>query len=255
MSRENVPPKHVTACGPIWHVPEMNDMNAVIGANIKRLRKAAKVTQGALAAALGYEDHTRLSKIESGKQGISADQVARIASLLNCNTDEILPKSDRQATVLPLSLTTSVPLMGFVKAGEFMPVEDYNYDEVEYLQVAEAEFPAGRDYFALTVKGTSMNLRFPEGTTLICCPIGQYTDEMRDGMYVIAQRTQHGEAEITVKRYSVLEDGVYLVAETDDVRYIGAVEYNPDDERIFDDGAVAPVEVRAVVLSSMQKHG
>jgi len=235
----------------------MNERDKEIGANVRRLRKESGLTQSQVAEVLGYSsDNGRatISKIESGQQGLSGAQAGRLAKLFKCNVNEILPNdSSSQVTVSPYSFTKPVKIVGVVQAGLWMPVEDTFADSGETVRVSEDACPGDRGYFALTVRGTSMNLRFPPGTTLLCCPLSQFP-ELRDGLYVIVRRCRHGDAEITVKRYQETEDGRFLMPETSDPKWAGPVRYVPEDERVFDDGGIPTIEIVAVVVSSIQKH-
>lgn len=232
----------------------MENRDAEIGANIRRFREAAGLTQSDLAEALGYGGRSAVSKIEAGKQSLKTHRLDRVANALGCNISDLLPKTgSQQVSASPYSKHKAIRILGSVQAGLWLPVEETFSDTGNAVNVTEDACPGDRGYFALIVEGTSMNLRFPPGTTLLCCPLAEFP-ELRDGLYVIVRRTRHGDAEITVKRFHETEEGRYLMPETSDPRWSGPVKYDPEDERFFDDGGVPAIEIIAVVVSSVQKH-
>jgi transcriptional regulator with XRE-family HTH domain len=60
-----------------------------IGANIKRLREKAGMTQEDLGKVLGVT-HSAVSLIESDKRGINVKQADKIAKALNVNLNELV---------------------------------------------------------------------------------------------------------------------------------------------------------------------
>ncbi len=60
-----------------------------IGQRIRERREAMQISQAALAAACGI-DRTRLSRIETGKGGMSAESAAVLATALEVNPDDLL---------------------------------------------------------------------------------------------------------------------------------------------------------------------
>lgn len=250
----NFPNKNVIGPCALWHVPHMGDRNKEIGANVRRLRTLARLTQAEVADLLGYEGSSAISKIEAGDQNLKSDQMEKMALAFGCNVSDLLPKTgSQQVSASPYSKHKTIRILGSVQAGLWLPVEETFSDTGNAVNVTDDACPGDRGYFALIVEGTSMNLRFPPGTTLLCCPLAEFP-ELRDGLYVIVRRTRHGDAEITVKRFHETEEGRYLMPETSDPRWSGPVKYDPEDERLFDDGGIPAIEIIAVVVSSVQKH-
>ena len=57
--------------------------NRLLGARIKVLRKQGKLTQEALAEALGFNDRQTVSAIENGERRVTAEELLRVAEVLN----------------------------------------------------------------------------------------------------------------------------------------------------------------------------
>jgi transcriptional regulator with XRE-family HTH domain len=66
------------------------------------------MTQGELASALGVA-RTSVTNIEAGRQGLSASMLWRIAGILGCNPNALLPEAQYRTSesevVLPTDLT------------------------------------------------------------------------------------------------------------------------------------------------------
>ena len=66
-----------------------------IGETIRRLRKDKKLTQVQLASLVGLQDHTQISKLETGKaHQLTADQVVRFASALETSIESLMEEEE-----------------------------------------------------------------------------------------------------------------------------------------------------------------
>lgn len=101
-------------------------------------------------------------------------------------------------------------IRGEVQAGMFRDAIELPVDEWEIVHVPR---PPGRHtaHFGLKVRGTSMNLEYPEGTILVCVPILHYQADVRPGDHVIVQRRARADdgVEGTVKELRLDEQGRY----------------------------------------------
>jgi len=80
------------------HQNEPVEAQMSIGENIRRKREASKVSQKALAEALGIAENT-IASWEKGKNIPPSDRVIGIARFLKCSTDEILlDESEREVS-------------------------------------------------------------------------------------------------------------------------------------------------------------
>ena len=65
-------------------------LNEVVGANISRIRKSEKITQGDLADYIGLT-RTSMVNIEKGRQSLSVKNLYEIAYILGVDITDILP--------------------------------------------------------------------------------------------------------------------------------------------------------------------
>lgn len=68
--------------------PELDPLDRIIGANIRRLRLARDMSQSQLGGFLPVTIQ-QIQKYESGKNGISAADLGRLAVALRCTLDEL----------------------------------------------------------------------------------------------------------------------------------------------------------------------
>jgi transcriptional regulator with XRE-family HTH domain len=65
-------------------------------AKIRELRKARKISQEEIARKIGYKSGTGYHYIETGKRGIKAETLAKIAEVLNVSVEELYSDEERQ---------------------------------------------------------------------------------------------------------------------------------------------------------------
>ena len=80
-----------------------------IGCRVKNLRIEREIAQTELARAIGVSQ-THLSNIETGKVGLTTDNLVKLAEVLDCSLDEILlgRKVNRQSK-LGMAKGLSIP--------------------------------------------------------------------------------------------------------------------------------------------------
>lgn len=81
---------------------DKNELNEIVGANIKRERGRAGLTQEDLSGKIGLDVKT-LSKIERGKVGISIQTLCQICEVLCISSSVILCKPSRDVDVQGLT--------------------------------------------------------------------------------------------------------------------------------------------------------
>lgn len=130
---------------------------AKLGAKIKHYRKMRGLTQGDLAAAVGYRDHSMIAQIEKGNSDISRERFIKIADALNIGVDVLL--FDHTGENKYLVESVSVPVL-------------CNITPLSSEQSGAVEIPrkmAGTgDFFAVTMSGDSMSPFVLPGDLLIC---------------------------------------------------------------------------------------
>lgn len=164
---------------------------------LKKLRKDKKLTQAQLATIIGVE-RSSIGKYETGTTP-SMDILAIIAEYFNVTVDYLLGLS-YEHTSSPTSNGTWIPVLGKVQAG--IPVEAVQ-DVIDYEDISQIS-KNGSEYFALQVKGASMEPKFSEGDVVIV----KKQDIAEDGDIVIAM--VNGD-EATIKKLKKRADGIVLL--------------------------------------------
>ena len=67
----------------------MTDINAGVGANVKRMRKLRGLTQEHVARYLGI-DQTLVSKVEGGQRSLGVSSLEKLCDLFFCSLDDLL---------------------------------------------------------------------------------------------------------------------------------------------------------------------
>lgn len=193
------------------------DRNKALGQAIKARRAALKLTQPMLAEQLTSLDQSAISRIESGKQGLTLDSLEELAralgtrpGVLQLEADAIADEADgnrEDATAYQLTQAFGVrhvPLISWVEAGSFSEAVD-SYARGTGVQMVQTSVKVGRLAYALRVHGQSMNnprddtRSFPEGSIIIVDPHREFSR----GSLIIARL--ENEKEVTFKQY--MEEG------------------------------------------------
>lgn len=129
----------------------------MLGANLKKLRKLHKVTQTALAEAMGVTQQA-VGKWETGRSSPDPETLMRLATFFGVSIDALL--NDGNTSIFtPYSLEGQVlvPVIGSVRAGYGALAFEEDYGS-EPANVRDPE-----NYFYLVVKGDSMEPRIQNG--------------------------------------------------------------------------------------------
>lgn len=202
-----------------------------IAQNIKRIREDRGLTQEKLAE-LADLNRVTVAKYEMGRVIPSSNTLLRLAEALRVSPNILL--GGDAAEEMSNRKAIPIPVLGRVPAGiPFEAIEDVlDWEEIPAEQAKRGE------YFALKVKGDSMEPRIYDGDVLIVRK--QSTAE--SGNVVIA--LVNGD-DATVKRFKRLEHGIMLLPN------------NPAYEPlVFSDEDVRklPVEIIGVVVECRQKY-
>lgn len=159
--------------------------------NLKAARKAKGLTQSEVAKIIGISQNG-YSYWENGKAKIDQQQLIKLAELYGVTTDYLLGKESPQVT--------KIPVLGKVAAG--IPIEAIT-DIEDYEEIDEALAATG-EFFALRIKGASMEPRIKEGDVVIVRR--QESAESGDTVVVLV----NGDA-ATVKKIRYGADGISLI--------------------------------------------
>ena len=183
---------------------------ATLGENLRKIRKAKKMTQAVLAQKSGVKQSV-ISDLETGNAR-NTGFVVELATALGVTAEEL--KKGVDAADLITSNVAAIkpnmaPVLSWVQAGVFTNVQAVDMSQVEeWLPLPDD----CEDCFYLKVQGLSNYPTFHEGDYILVDPHVQYCD-MQSGDLIVVRK--HDDA--TFKR---------LVIETDGSRYLQAL--NPD---------------------------
>lgn len=194
-----------------------------LGENLKKIRKAKKMTQKELAQKSGVKQSV-ISDLETGNAK-STGSILELANALGVTAEELkkgLIDTNELSNVLPIKAHMA-PVLSWVQAGVFTNVQSVDMTQVEeWLPLPED----CENCFYLKVQGQSNYPMFHEGDYILVDPLVQFLD-MQSGDVIVVRK--HDDA--TFKK---------LVIETDGSKYLQALnpEFKPniiplDEECLF----------------------
>lgn len=130
-----------------------------LGENIKQARIKAQISQDELAKRLGYKSRSTIAKIESGENDLTQKKVAAFAKALNVSIDFLMDGNRNENN----SQGTRIPVLGTIVAG--IPITAVE-NIIDYEEISQEMAKTG-EYFALVVKGSSMEPKIYEGDVVI----------------------------------------------------------------------------------------
>lgn len=181
-------------------------------AELFRQIEANEIAQVKVARHLGIAP-ARVTEMKKGTRQLKASEMQPLAELLG------MVEPDPFA-VVAIDAPYLIPNLGKVAQGVWLEqtTDDDSLAPVPYDRFRGDPLPT--DLFAVTPVGTSMNLRFPEGTRLICQRVPFGICGFKPGQYAIVSRSAHDLRELTCKRVEVDNDGNYwLYSESSDPRF------------------------------------
>ena len=167
----------------------------MIGSQIRALRKENRMTQQELASKL-YVSQQAVGKWERGEATPNPDAIVSMAKIFGVSADRLLGESAPPAS----TGGAWIPVLGDVAAG--IPIEAIT-DIVDYEEIDAATAASG-DFFALRIKGSSMEPRIREGDVVIVRK--QDDAETGDTAVVLV----NGDS-ATVKKIKKMPDGIQLI--------------------------------------------
>ena len=200
-----------------------------IAESIKRARAEKGLTQAELAKQL----NVRQATISSWEKGVATPRDTAFAALADAL--EVGVEKLRYGSELTTGLRR-VKVVGDVMAGNFRTA--LQYDEEDQSEIWVPNIPPRA--YALISKGESMNLRYPEGTYLICLPVQEF-ETIKDKAGVIVHRSNaEGLWEATVKEYRVVDGKKYLWPRSDHPDHQSPIHFENGEQ----------VEITAVVIGT-----
>lgn len=167
------------------------------GEKIRNIREDHDILQQELADATGINVSV-LNRIEKGRRPVRDDELLAIAKCLNVSTDTLL---GNVVVGNGESKGVQIPVLGRVIAG--IPID--TIQEVIGYEEIPKEMAATGEFFALKVKGRSMEPRILEGDVVIV----RKQDDVESGDIAIVLINGN---DATVKRVKKQKDGITLIA-------------------------------------------
>ena len=171
------------------------------GAKLKKCRKDMSLSQKEFGQKIGVAEST-VSLYESNKRFPDADTLKKISALFEVSLDYLLGNAPAKAVKpKPAGRGVRIPVLGRVVAG--IPIEAV--EEILDYEEITPELAAPGEFFALKIRGHSMEPRMMEGDVVIV----RRQDDVDSGDVAIV--LVNGD-EATVKRVKKQEEGITLIA-------------------------------------------
>lgn len=173
--------------------------------NIKKLRLKHQLSQSELARLVGYSNRTTIAKIEAGKIDIPQSKIAEFAKALHVDPVHLMGLSDNNFTPSSTAINfqpkgVQIPVLGYVIAG--VPISATE-DILGYEEIPKKLADTG-DFFALRIKGASMEPQFFEGDVVI---VRQQSDVDDNDIAIVLVNGD----EATVKQIKKNDAGITLI--------------------------------------------
>ena len=174
--------------------------------NIKSRRLELGMTQDELAEKVGYSGKSMIARIEKGDIDLQIPKVISIAKALNTSPGELVGwvESEDAAVSISTHLPAGyirIPVLGRVAAG--IPIEQI--EDAEDFEDIKAPEGSEADYFALRIRGDSMQPLIQDGSVVIV----HKQPDAETGEIVIATVNGH---DATCKRLKKYAEGIMLVS-------------------------------------------
>lgn len=170
------------------------------GAKLKNCRKDMSLSQRELGQKIGVAEST-ISLYESNKRFPDAETLQKISSLFNVSLDYLLGNVSRKKLVTSTGRGVRIPVLGRVVAG--IPIDAIE-EIIDYEEIPKEMADTG-EFFALKVKGASMEPRILEGDVVIV----RKQEDVESGDIAIVLINGN---DATVKRVKKQKDGITLIA-------------------------------------------
>jgi len=209
---------------------------ATLGENLKKLRKAKKMTQKELAQKSGVKQSV-ISDLETGNAK-STGSILELANALGVTAEELKKgiTGDFDNNVVPVTQRL-IPVLSWVQAGSMTSVEAINPNDVmKWLPPLSADDPDG--CFYLKVVGISNFPQYEEGDYILVNPAFQVCDLLSEDLIVVRHNS-----DATFKK---------LVIESDERKYLQALNPNFQPNIIeFEEG----MELVGLVIDAFRPLG
>ena len=209
---------------------------ATLGENLKKIRKAKKMTQKELAQKSGVKQSV-ISDLETGNAK-STGSILELANALGVTAEELKKgiAGNLDNNIVPVT-SKLLPVLSWVQAGEMTSVEEIDPSEIkEWLPPLSSDDPDG--CFYLKVVGVSNFPTYQDGDYILVNPSFQVCDLLSEDLIVVRNNT-----DATFKK---------LIIESDDRKYLQALNPNFQPNIIeFEEG----MELVGLVIDAFRPLG
>lgn len=148
--------------------------------------------------------------VKRGKNKISSERIAKIANLLDTSYEYLTDETDN-----PERVAKKIKVFGEVAGGlPISQIDNFDPSDADSWEEITTEMSKSGDYFALRIKGNSMNPEMREGDVVIV----RYQSTVESGDIAIV--AINGDT-ATCKKVKFVDDGLYLIS------------YNPEYQPMF----------------------
>lgn len=208
--------------------------NALKVSGLNQTELARRLTQR-----LGREiDRSAVSKMTLGKRAVAGDEMLAIADITGVHAPA--PADGAIQVELPVG---GLPVLGAIQAGAWLDTAMIDPDsEPEIMQVPpDKRFPKNIQY-VLWVRGSSMDLDWPDGSYVTCVDFAASGLALKEGQTLHVERRQAGGqlVEITLKMVRRQDGALWLFPRSSDPKWKPIPLDNSQ-------GAASEVVVRGVV--------
>lgn len=166
-----------------------------LGSYIKSLRIRSGYTQEQLGKLIGVQ-RAAVQKWECGRVcNLRRETINRLAEIFNVSPSVFFDIEDETLS------SVSIPVLGYVRAGK--PIEAVE-EIISYEEISRDMSHQG-EYFALSVKGDSMEPKISEGDIVIV----RRQQTVENGEYAVVLV---GNNDATVKKFYRLDNGIKLIS-------------------------------------------
>jgi len=169
---------------------------------LKTLREQKGLGQKELAAAIKVSQPT-ISDWENGRKTPSAKSTAKLADYFQVTVDYLLGRCDHPQNIPPVpKKSIKIPVLGKVQAG--IPIEAIE-DILDYEEIPQEWTHGGAEFFALQIRGNSMEPHMKEGDVVI---VRRQNDVDSGNIAVVLVKGESA----TVKKIKKQTNGILLVS-------------------------------------------
>ncbi len=130
---------------------------------LKELRLKAELSQQSLADGIGISKSS-INMYERGEREPGLETLEAFADFFNVDMNYLLGTTDTIRTPIFVTNKMRVPVLGYVAAG--IPIDAIT-DILDYEELSPEMVKDGSEYFALQIKGASMEPKISEGDVVI----------------------------------------------------------------------------------------